>query len=407
MKGNFTKLAKLEFLNPDGSVAYSLDNQEKNKRSHAFIQDGQLTVNLQNGRRRQCTVTLANINGEYDYAVNKLWFGQEIRLSEGLILPDGTEFYLPQGIFLIESPKERISPNQKTVTLDLADKWAYLDGTLFGNLESVYSVKEGTNTFSAMEALLKLSRYTMDYTGKDFIDGIAPLFTNWYNDKTQIITDGRTAPFTKVPYDILTSEDCTIADVILRLAETLAAWVGYNEAGRLVIDPSQDDISDIDKPVMWDFTMDEPQLLDISYTPKPTEVHNILYVYGATNDVNRTAYGFSRNDDPASDTCVSRIGAKIQRISMPNYYSYTVCRDYAEWQLKRKSVLSKTVALTTTQMFHIKENQIITVRRDDKVGSPIERHLVQGFTRPLAQTGTMTINAVSVNDYPNVTSGPN
>lgn len=51
-------------------------------------------------------------------------------------------------------------------------------------------------------------------------------------------------------------------------------------------------------------------------------------------------------------------------------------------------------------MFHIVENQIITVKREDKPGAPTERHVVQGFTRPVSETGSMQIQAVSVNDYP-------
>ena len=89
---------------------------------------------------------------------------------------------------------------------------------------------------------------------------------------------------------------------------------------------------------------------------------------------------------------------------MKDYYSDEMCQAYAEWQLKRYAVLGKTVTLTTTQMFHIVENQIITIRREDKPGAPVERHLVQGFTRPIGQTGTMTINAVSVNDFPIATA---
>ena len=55
-------------------------------------------------------------------------------------------------------------------------------------------------------------------------------------------------------------------------------------------------------------------------------------------------------------------------------------------------------------MFLIVENEIVTVVRNDKQGHPAERFVVQGFTRPLGQQGTMTINAVSVNDYPQITT---
>ena len=94
LKTNFTKLARIDFLQPDGTVAFSIDNSEKNQRSKTFIQDGNLTVNLQNGKRRVASIKLSNVNNEFDYNVNKLWFGQQIRLMEGLILPNGKEFYL-------------------------------------------------------------------------------------------------------------------------------------------------------------------------------------------------------------------------------------------------------------------------------------------------------------------------
>ena len=147
LKTDFTKLAKLEFLQPNGSVAFALDNQVANKRSKAFIQEGDITVNLQNGSRRQVNISLANLDGAYDYALNKIWFGQQIRLSEGLILPDGTDFYIPQGVFLVENPEEAFEPGLRQASYQLTDKWAAIDGTLGGNLEGAYGVNAGTNIF--------------------------------------------------------------------------------------------------------------------------------------------------------------------------------------------------------------------------------------------------------------------
>lgn len=404
LKTDFIKLARLEFLNPDGSVAFALDNQVQNMRSRAFIQSGELSVNLQNGRRRQANVTLANLNSEYDYAIDKVWFGQEIRLSEGLVLPDGTDFYIPQGIFLVENPEEALEPGKKNATYQLSDKWAALDGTLGGNLEGAYGVNAGTNILSAIAALLKLDKYTMANDGAHPIDRIAPLLTNYYNDKTQTLTNGQTVSLINAPYDYLSAEEGNIGEVILGLCEMIAAWVGYNAQGRLTVDPSQDDILDTGKPVLWEFNQAEKQLISILTAPRPTEVFNDIIVVGATNNQSRTARGRAQNRDISSDTCISRIGLKTKRIPMKDYYSDQMCMDYAQWQLKRMAVMSSTVTLNTTQMFHIEENRIITVRRDDKPGGPTERHLVQGFTRPIGQTGTMTINAVSVNDFPIATA---
>lgn len=404
LKSDYTKVAKLEFLNPDGSVAFALDNDPKNKRSSAFLQDGEISCNLNNGMRRQASVTLSNLDGEFDFAVNHVWYGTLLRLSEGLLLPDGTEYLIPQGVFEIDKPNEHFSPSGNTTTWRLVDKWARLDGTLGGNLEGAYSVTAGTNIFSAIASILKLGKYDMSSNSSDPIDGTPPIFTNYYNGKTQTLTDGTSVNLIDAPYDFLSGDDGSLADVILGLAEMLAAWVGYNSVGRLVIDPSQDDIADLSKPVLWDFTTDQRQLVNVQYTANKDEVFNDLIVVGDTNDAGATARGRVQNRDIASDTCISRIGLKTQRIHMANYYSDQICRDYAEWKLKRSAVLQKTVNISCTQMFHIVENGIVTIRRDDKPGSPVERHVVQGWTRPLAQTGEMTINAISVMDYPEITT---
>ena len=57
-------------------------------------------------------------------------------------------------------------------------------------------------------------------------------------------------------------------------------------------------------------------------------------------------------------------------------------------------------------MFHLRENQLVTIRRLDKQGAPLERHLINGFTIPIGQTGKMTVQAVSVQDFPVATFVP-
>lgn len=400
LKTDFTKIAKLEFLNPNGSVAFSVDNNPRNSRSGAFLQNGTITCNLQNGKRRQATIQLANLDGEFDYAVNNLWFGQQVRLSEGLILPDGTDYYISQGIFELETPKENIQPEQNRITYILTDKWANLDGTLLGNLEDVYEVDAGTNIFQAMASILKLGRYDAGNNSDYPIDPISPLFTNYYNGKTQTLTDGTVVNLIDAPYDFISDASGTYADVLLGLAEMLAAWIGYNANGRLVVDASQDDIDDADKPTLWDYSTDERQLISIDLTHKNTEVYNDIIVVGATGDDNATPRGRAQDTDPKSTTCINRVGLKTKRIEMTNYYSDDICQSYADWMLKRYSVLQKSVTITSTQMFHLTENSLITLKRTDKTGSPKERHLIQSFSRPIGQTGNMTIEAVSVKDLP-------
>ena len=395
----FVKRCRLRFLNPDGSTAFALDNNPRNGKSAAFISDGTISANLQNGRRRSATVTLSNVDGQFDYDVNHIWFGQEIAIDEGLVLSNGEDYYIQQGVFLVETPEEQLQPSQKTATYNLVDKWSNLDGSLHGNLEGTYEVAVGTNIFDPISAILKL-----DKGNGQPIDRVTPIYTEYYNGKTQALPDGTTVGLAVSPYTLSVDAGNSYASVILGLAEMLNAWVGYDSDGALRIDPSQDDILDTTKPILWQFSLKEAQILGATYTVKNTEVFNDYIVLGEQLDDYTQPHGRAVNLDPKSDTNVNKIGRKTVVESAAGYATDTQCQDLAEWRLKRSSVLQKSVSISCSQIFHIKENALVTVIRTDKTGSPIERHLVEGFSRPLASTGAMTISAVSVNDFPIATT---
>lgn len=403
LKGEFYKLAKIEFLQPDYTVAFALDNNPYNLRSKTFIQDtGSMTVNLQNGQRRVATVQLANINGEYEYSVNKLWFGQQIRLSAGLILPNGNEYYIPQGVFYIANPEEVLKPGERTVTLNLRDKWSYLDGTLFGKLDGTYEVPLNTNIFTAINSVLQLPR------GNGYVvDDVTPIYTDYYNSLTTQLPDGNSVSNLLMPYVYrCEGDDGTYASIILEMNGIVAGWIGYDATGRLRLDPSQDDILDANKPILWQFTPNEKQFLGATYTTKNTEVYNDIIITGESLSEYTTVAGRACNYDPASDTNINLIGKKTYRESAAGYGSRRQCEDLAVFKLKRQTILQKSVTIESSQMFHLQENQLVTIRRIDKPGAPLERHLITGFTLPMGQTGKMSIQAVSVQDFPNATIMP-
>ena len=404
VKGEFTKIARLDFLRADDSLAFSIDNNENNGRSKAFIQDGTLTVNLQNGKRRVASVTLSNIDNEYEYNINKLWFNSRVRLMEGLILPNGKEYYLSQGVFYIVNPEEVFMPEKKTVTLNLEDKWSFLDGTIFGRLDGIYEVPINSNIFTAIESILRLH---IGDANSYIVDGIMPVFTDYYNNQTTVLPDGRTISDLLMPYTYrCDSDNGTYADIILEMNNILAGWIGYDADGRLRLDPSQDDILDTTKPVMWNFTPNEKNFLGATYTIKNSDVYNDIIITGEALSDYANVAGRACNYDPSSPTNINIIGNKTYRESAAGYASRRQCEDLAAFKLKRQTILQKSVSIQSSQLFHIKENELVTITRLDKPGAPVERHLVNGFTRPIAQTGKMTIQATSVQDFPVATIMP-
>lgn len=400
----FTKLARLDFLQPNGSILFTLDNNPNNEKSKAFIQSGQLSVNLQNGARRTATVTLSNLDGEFDYNVNKLWFGQQVRLWEGMILPSGHDFYISQGVFYVKDPDEVFEPGSKTTTLNLVDKWAYLDGTLFGNLDGTYEVPMNSNVFNVIQSILNLGR-----GNGQKVDSSVPVFTSWYNGKTTTLPDGSTVPLTNTPYTYrCDSENGTYADIILEMNTVLAGWIGYDANGQLRLDPSQDDILDTTKPVQWQFSPANSTFLGATYSVKNSEVYNDIIIIGESlSEYGQTA-GRATNYDPKSDTNANIIGLKTKRYQQSGYYTQDICESLAVFKLKRESVLKKSVSIKCSQLFHLQENNLVTIERTDKKGNPIERHLITGYTRPIAQSGEMVLNCTSVQDFPvaTITTAP-
>lgn len=398
----YYKLCRLRFLNPNGTTAFALDNNPGNRRSKTFISDGSVSANLQNGQRMTASVTLSNVNQEYETAYNKIWFGQQVALDEGLILSNGEEYYRQTGVFYIENPTESVNPEQKTVTYNLVDKWAVLDGSLDGNLEMTYECPLNSNIFAPITALL-----VEDSGNGQVVDYVNPVYTEYYNSMTQELPDGSVVPMNITAYTLrIEGDGGTIAAVLLGLAGMVNAWIGYDNVGALRVDPSQDDILDTAKPVLWRFRQDEAQQLGLSYQVKKTDVYNDYIVVGEQLDDNSQPGGRAQNLDPRSDTCIQVIGRKTKRESASGFATTTQCMDLAEWRLKRSSILQRAVTISCAQMMHIDLNALVEVVRSDKPGAPLERHLVQGYTRPLTYSGAMSISAVSTADYPNATVTP-
>ena len=402
-------LTKLEFLNADDTVAYALDGNYKRRYgypdSRAFLQDGTLNISLNNGQRRTASVRFENLDNAFDYNLNRLWHGRRVRLSKGVILSDGTPYYIPQGVFYFNSPKTGWKPNSRTAEYQLVDKWAFLDGTLFGNLENTYEVKSRTNIFSAMQGILDLSIYdhktTTDYTKK--IDGVTPVFTDFYNNTPPVIINGTPVPRTDTPKTVTTSMGGTYASVMLDLNAIIAGWIGYDSTGALRVDASADDIEDIKKSVMWNFSEYSKTFFGLDETANPAQVYNDVIIWGESLD-GAVVGARAINKDPASDTSINRIGRKTYVESSDVNYTNEQCAALARWYLKRKTVLQKSVTISCSQMFHLRENNLVSVLRSDKPGSPTEKHLIQSISIPLSPKGAMQITATSVQDFPNATT---
>lgn len=391
--GNFKPAVKIEWLNTDESVNFDFTNS-------LFDINVSISVNYQNGSRRSCTVSLNNDRNRIPIDFNNVWIGQKFKVWMGVYLDDDTPFYLPQGVFYVTNPSEVYNPETRSITLNGVDKWAYLDGTLFGYLTGTYQTDIGVDLFDATRKLLCISRFsnqaerTTDVT--EMIDPVAPLLSPILAAKKTIV-DGHQKNVTDCPYTVKTERGKTYADILLEYATILCAAIYYDVNGRLVIEPlidTADDITDTDKEILWNFTVDEKSFMGLSQTSNFDKVYNDIIVLG--NILNGYQFkGRVQNRNPKSDTCIERIGLKTKPpIEDNQYYSDEQCEELAKYHAKVDTILQKSGDIKSTPIFHLDVNKIVTVSTPNNKMSK-EMFLVSGYT--LTPMGNMSVNVTSIN----------
>ena len=395
LKTNCRYAIKLEWVNNDGSAYAEIT-------SSYVDMSGTLSVGMENGTRRTADIELDNSDGQFSVDVYGMWYGKMVKLWMGLYLSDGEPYYFPQGVFYVNSVEETNAPAQRTVTLHLIDKWCFLDGTMWGNLDGIYIVPVGSNIYDALTKLLKTSRFTgenVDDKGEpqtNAVDPIQPNLASYYVTK-EYEEAGTKWKAINTPYEIRMEYGKTYADVLLEFATMLGAYIYYDVDGRLTIEPTQDDIIDSSKPILWTFTPNEQEFLSEDSTHDFGTFYNDIIVIGYTTN-GKQAKGRAQNTNTASPTAIPIVGIKTYPpYEDTAYYTDDQCNELAQYYLKRQTIKQRSVVITSAPMFHLRENRLIECVRP--YTSNKEALLISGIDLPIGSTGTMSITATSVNEF--------
>lgn len=390
IKGDFRIAVKVEWLYPDETVIREFTND-------LYDINVNLNVNYQNGSRRSCTITLNNADNKFPINFNNIWIGQKFKLWMGIYLDEKTPYYLPQGVFYVSNPTDVYNPSAKTVTINGIDKWAYLDGTLFGKLTGTYQSSSGIDIYDAIRSILKISKYSSDASAAinpiDMIDSIPPFLTPYFRDKKD--SDGNYV--WKCPYKVITEVGKSYADILLEYATILCANIYYDENGRLTLEPminTAEDITDTNKEVLWHYTVDEKTFLGLTQTYNFDKVYNDFIVLG--NVLNGKQFkGRVQNKNPMSDTCIQKIGLKTKEpIEDNQYVSDEQCRELAKYYAKTYTIMQKSGTISSVSLFHLDVNKLVTVSTPNNNMSK-ELFLITGYS--LSASGTMELSVTSVN----------
>ena len=319
---------KLEWLNPDDTISHEIT-------ADLYNTNGTLNITNQNGCRRTFNLQIHNDDGRYDIDVNKIWLGQKVKLYLGLYIGD-TPYFIQQGVFYITNPTDIMNTAERCIQINCTDKWSYLDGSLFGTLDGIYKVPVGSNIFTATKQLLMTDR------GNGLpLDATMPNISTFFNNKKTTLSDGTKVSILNTPFTATIEKGQSYADVLLQFNTMLAGCIYYDSVGRLNIEPNEDDLLDKNKEIVYNFTQNNCEILGKSREYQFSNVYNDVLCVGATIN-GYMAKGRATNTNIKSDLCVQRIGKKTKVFEDTNYYSDELCQDWANYLLRRNTILQSS-----------------------------------------------------------------
>lgn len=383
---------KITILNPDETVRGDITNQ-------IYDISGTINVNYQNGARRSCTLKINNDRNANPINIDNFWFGQKFKLWVGLYLDDTTPFYFPQGVYYITSPTDIYNPNERTITLQGVDKWAAFNGTVYGNLSGTYQTNIGNDLFDATRQLLRMSKYNNDLFTNDMsmmLDPISPLLSSYYLNKY----DASNHRVLDCPYTATVEAGQTLANVLEEYATILSASIYYDADGRLNVRPlSSLDNFDDDKQIIWDFSINKPQMTGLTTSFEFEKVYNDFIILG------NIANGYQakarvQNNNPMSEVCIDKIGMRTKRYEDAQYYTDDQCVALGKEYAKQEGMLARSISIPSTPLYHLDVDKIITVATP-KNDMKKEKFLIKNFSLPISGRGTMNIEACNIHDINN------
>jgi len=322
--------------------------------------NGTLDLDMDSGIRRRCSLTMSNLDGSYiPIPEGFLWVNSKFRLWTGLVI-DGVEYLFSRGIFLIGEPAVNSFITEKTVSLTGYDKWAMLDGTLGGKLESDYIIPLGTNIGDAVRAI----------------------FQQAGEIKTPIISDITET----TPYTITKTAGDTYADLLKDLANIVSWECFYDKDGYPRFQPP----TDIEKdPSVWDFSSSEVVYLGSAHRYDFTKIKNYVVVIG--DNINGSLVrAVAQDDNPTSPTRVSLIGKRVLVIEDNLIYNNDLAQQRANYELQKAIAMYESVDLNCIPIDIIDEGSVVTIT-DSSAGLNQDRFIVQAVSFPLSFDGEMRL----------------
>lgn len=383
-------MSKIEFLYPDGTVAYEITDD--------VIQNGSsINVTNQSGVRRTATISVDNWKGIYDSNKNRFFFNQLVKISTGAVYQNGDIEWYSQGVYYITNTNRVFSPNSRTTTFELQDKFSYFDKSA---IPGSVQFKVGDDLISWIKSVLALDK------GNGFLfDSQSPIFSNYFFTHTYTVQEirkdsetGETETIDKEYYYYQCPQNDLFqgqySDVLIRIANLMFASIGYDAQGHLRLESQNADVYDYNRPILWNFNTSNSTISSIDYSDNQQQMYNHIVINGAVVD-GKLMTGEAIDQDPKSNMNYKYIGKITKYEQNQNLRTERLCQEYAEFLLNQYRKEAETITIQCAPLPHLSENCLITVQKDGVDDTRIP-YIITGMTIPVSSTDQMTITASRV-----------
>lgn len=363
---------KLYLLNYDESI--------KEDVTHYMQDGGNITINFQNGIRRNASVTLDNSDKKWipNPTTGFLWKDSKFRIDMGVKVSKG-EVWCQCGVFVPSDPSVSNQIDNKTVSLQLSDKFATLDGSLGGKIINTTKIPVGSNIKEAYCTLLQQDRINnVPYE-------IKPLrFPLKYNNE-------------KTAYTITKTDETTLGEVGIELAEMLSCDIYYDNYGYPVFEEGNYTLDITDKDVIWSFDERDMECLGGSIDVNFSKVHNVVSVIGANINGDLISYT-AKNENPKSPSNIWVLEPNPLRIKDENIYSDSLARQRSKYELFKQGLLPLSFNFKCTFMPHLDVNKIVLVS-NEFYGFKNEPFLINSVNIPISQSNSdISLTMANINE---------
>lgn len=366
---------RIFLLNPDETIKKEIPSED-------ILLGGSYRENYQSGQRRSLSFTLLNEDGEYTPSINSIWVGSKFSFEIGMAVPDSDieeVLWFAKGVYVLTSANPSRDAEQKTVDVELADKFNIFESNS-GIIPSSYEVPVGTLIEDIFTDILAYNN------GDGYpLDPKSMIYHSSFKGKTTQQT-------------ISESAGSTWGSVMLQLAEMLSAEIFYNAEGQLTLIPKVEVMDDGSKPVLFNLVDTSGDFQNNSLSLAMSDIINQVVVIG-TNINGGTCQATAVNDDPSSPLCYQRIGYRTEIVNDSNITSEILAQERADYELRLKLILEASMSNTIYFNPLLTVNNLITVT-DEEFGLDKERFLLQSISLSLDYSGTMSITSTNINNLP-------